>query len=503
MMESRLIAWLTCVVLCGMAVSCGPDEGPAGEGRRLVVLCGAGIQPAMDEVIAAFEKETGAVVTVNYGGSGTLLGQLQTGAAADAYVPGDVAWVKRAQEKDLVGSYRVAAWFVPVLIVADGNPKEVRGLEDLAREKLVVGLGKPDACAVGVVARDVLKAQGLWGRVKPDYESMTVNELCDKVKIGTLDVALVWDAVAKQFGQEIVSIKDAEFHAVPFAVSVCDKASSPELATRFAEFAAGETGAKIFRRHQYTVPGRSIRVGCGASMRPPVDELAAAFQREYGVEVNANYGGSGTVLLQIQESKEADVYVCHDPYAQTCEERGLSESWHTMAFLEPVIAVRKGSEKVKGLMDLFDEDVMVGLPDRKKSTRGKILWTMFETHKLADRMSKKIDARTAIEERTHGLVNKLKLGTVDAAVLWDAPTKADPEIRAIPIDPEYRVDTVTSATSGETYSVDKIKVTVVRLTLSKEPLLTAQFARMCLGDLGRRILQEHKFTLPPKPDSLP
>ena len=58
---------------------------------------------------------------------------------------------------------------------------------------------------------------------------------------------------------------------------------------------------------------------------------------------------------------------------------------------------------------------------------------------------------------------------------------------------------VTSATSGRKYRVDLVKVTVVRLSISKEPLLAAQFAKLCVSDAGRAVLKRHKYTLPPKP----
>ena len=72
-------------------------------------------------------------------------------------------------------------------------------------------------------------------------------------------------------------------------------------------------------------------------------------------------------------------------------------------------------------------------------------------------------------------------------------------LEAIPIEDKYKVDAVTSPTSGRTFSMEHVKVTVVRLTLSKEPLLAAQFARLCASDAGRAILRKHCYMLPDKP----
>jgi len=496
----HVLALATPAVCLGlMTASCGgKPEAPASQaGGELLVLCGAGIRPPMEELKAAFEKENNCTVSVNYAGSGTLLGQLQSGAEADVYVPGDVAYIKAGQGKDLIASAKVLAWFVPVLAVQKGNPKGVKGLADLARTDLEVGLGQPDACAVGGVARDLLKAARLADRVKPDFEALTVNRLANQVKLKSLDVALIWDATAAQYTDsiDVVPVEDANFHAVPFAAGITKNAPNADLAARFADFAAGDSGADVFRRHHYTVPGKEIRVGCGSSFRPVIEELIARFQSAYGVEAKPNYGGSGTVLLQIEEAGEGDIYVCHDPYAKICEAKDLSAAWHTMAYIAPTIAVKRGNPKnVKGLMDLLRDDIRVGLPERETSTRGRVLWAIFKKQGVADKMT----AHGFVEDRTHALVNKLLLDAVDVAVLWDAPTKAMEEIEAVPIEEKYQVDSVTSAT-GKTYPVDRLHVTVVRLNVSKEPLLAAQFAKLCLSPVGRDVLKRHKFTLPPAP----
>ncbi|NQT91305.1 MAG: substrate-binding domain-containing protein, partial [Lentisphaerae bacterium] len=374
-------------------------------------------------------------------------------------------------------------------------PKGITGIGDFARGDLQIGLGKAQACAIGSVSASLLEEAGLGDTVDADFEALTVNRLANQVKLKALDAAIVWDATALQYADSVdaVPIEGGDFHAVPLAIGVLKGSGNTPLASEFAEFAAGEFAAASFRENHYQVPGKRLRVGCGSSMRPPVEDLAALFERETGCEVLRDYGGSGTVLLQIQESKEGDVYICHDPYAYVCEERGLSKRWDTMAYVEPALAVSKGNPKgIQGLGDLLRTDIEPGLPHRERSTRGVILWEMFRKGGMAEAMAQ----RKFFESRTHDLVNQLKLGAVDVAVLWDAPVKAMPEFEVVPIEEKYRVDAVTSATTGRTYSLERVKVTAVQLTFSREPLLAAQFVRICLSDKGRAVLAKHHFSLP-------
>ncbi|MFW6107219.1 MAG: extracellular solute-binding protein [bacterium] len=482
---------LAALALAALAAGCGERTPRGGE---LHILCGAGIRPAMEPIKAAFEEEYDCTVSVNYAGSGTHIGSLQAGTEADLFLPGDAWWVHKAADMGLVESSEVVAWFVPVIAVQKGNPEGIESLEDLGRERrLAVGLGKADACAVGNVSQQLLEEAGV--EVKADFEALTVNRLANQVKIGAIDAAIVWDATAKQYPEDItmVELDDPYFHAVPLAMGILSGSKNKELAREFADFAASETGAQAFRENHYLVTGKRLRVGCGASMRPPVEDLSKLFEERYGVEVLRDYGGSGTVLLHIEESKEGDVYICHDPFAYLCEDKGIAEKWHTVAYLHPVLAVQEGNpEGVQGLKDLLRDDLAVGLSHREYSTRGRILWTIFRKHGMAEEMAR----RDFFEERTHTLVNQLKLGAVDVATLWDAPARAMDEIEVVPIEEEYLVDAVTSPTSGRTYSLEHVKVTVVRLNFSKEPILAAQFARLCLSDEGRAILEKHCFTLP-------
>ena len=491
----KRVAWLV-VPLAWLLAGCGQEKETGGQPRgSLYVLVGAGIRRALEPLKADFEKTHNCTVRVNYAGAGTLLGQLQTGAQADLYLPGDMWYVDRAAERGMVASRRLVAWFVPVIGVRKGNPKGIKTLEDLARPGLRVGLGRAEACAIGNVSQTILRDYALDGKVKAEFEALTVNRLADQVKMGALDAALIWDAVAKQYPQDIeeVRLEDGMFYAAPLAIAVLKRSKNKALAQEFADFAASEAGAKHFRDNFYQVSGHKLRVGAGSSFRAPVEELAALFEKEYGCQVLRDYGGSGTVLLQIEQSREGDVYICHDPFAYVCEDKGIAQRWHTIAYVHPILAVKKGNPKgVKGLKDLLREDLRLGLPHRTYSTRGRILWMILRKQGMAEALEK----RKFFESRTHDLINQLKLGAVDVAVLWDAPTYSMPDLEVVPIEEKYRIEAITSPTSGRTFSLKHIKVTLVLLNFAKEPILAAQFARLCLSERGRAILKKYHFQLP-------
>jgi len=498
----RITLGMLCAFAFVAAAGCprgAPTTAPA-DARTLTVFCGAGIRPPMEDIRTRFETKHNCTLRINYEGSGTSLAKLQAGMPADLYIPGDVWWVKKAQGRGLIDTHKVAAWFVPVIAVQKGNPKGITGLADLARTDVKVGLGKAEACAVGGVARDVLAAGGLTGRVTPDFEAVTVNRLANHVKLKALDAAIIWDAVARQYPDDIdiVTFPDGDFHAVPFAVGVLKRTRNRDLAVAFADFAASDAGAEVFRAHHYRVPGTVLEVGSGGSMRPPVNELARLFERETGRTVQTSFAGSGELLIQMQESRRGDIYVCHDPYARITERKKMARRWHTVGYLHPTIAVAKSNPKnVRGLKDLLRPDLRVGVPHRRFSSCGQIIWATFKQHGMYEQM----DARKPYENRSSGdLANQMKLGTLDVVVMWDALARRLPDVlELVPIEKEYQIDGVTSATTGQTYPVKNVKVTVVELTFSKEPLLAAQFARFATTKTAQAVWIRHGFAVEPRP----
>src|SRR3954452_4325950 len=63
-----------------------------------------------------------------------------------------------------------------------------------------------------------------------------------------------------------------------------------------------------------TQPGQptSLLVYCAAAMRNPVTVAAAQYQKEYGVQVQLQFGASQTLLTNVQLSKSGDLYLPAD-----------------------------------------------------------------------------------------------------------------------------------------------------------------------------------------------
>ncbi len=245
------------------AAGCGHDRSAqdAQKGQKpaeLLLYCGAGIRPPAAELAALFERRTGRHVMIDPAGSEILLSRMRISRRGDLYMPGEKYYVELAQKEGLVSQRAVACYFIPTLLVAKGNPKSIQTLEDLFKPGLKVAIGNPEACAVGRQTRRILDKNKLaWDDLMKNvvFQSLTVNELGTLVKTGSVDVAIVWDAVAAMYAEstQVVPIPLERNVISTVEIGALTLSKDPEAAAEFLRLATSAEGREIFRKHRYSV----------------------------------------------------------------------------------------------------------------------------------------------------------------------------------------------------------------------------------------------------------
>lgn len=246
-------------VFASLGFSPAPGAPPKAEaaGGSLHLYCGAAIRLAVDDAITAFTKETGVAVETDYAGSGVLLSKIKASKRGDLYLPGEGEYVDRAQEMGLVASRQDVCYFIPVILVPKGNPKGIRTLQDLAKAGIRLGLGNPDACAIGQVSVKLFEKNHIpLDAIKKNtvVETLTVNELGIQVKTGQLDAAIVWDAIAAYYpdSAEAIAIPRPQNVVSRVTISLLKSSAVPDMAKRFVAFLTSDAGQAIFQKHHYT-----------------------------------------------------------------------------------------------------------------------------------------------------------------------------------------------------------------------------------------------------------
>jgi len=228
---------------------------PARAERSLVVPCGAGLQPAMDPIGELYYQRTGTRVDFSYAGAGMLLADLAFSRRGDLYIPGESFYVDLAKDRGFIDAERPVVYFLPVIIVQEGNPRNIRGLHDLARPGLRVALGDPEALAVGPVTQRILERAELLGAVERNVSMKAgcIPELANAVSMRTADAGIVWDAVARQHDKhvDIVPILADYNEVAEVLVTTLTCSKQPDEARRLMEFIASDEAAALFHRYGF------------------------------------------------------------------------------------------------------------------------------------------------------------------------------------------------------------------------------------------------------------
>lgn len=234
----------------------GPKQEQTAE-KELMLYCGAGIRPPAAELAETFEREHDVKIITNYAGSETLLSTIRLLRSGDLYMPGDKHYVEQAVREDMIHSHKSVCYFIPVILVQKGNPKNIKGLRDLLRPGIKLGLGDAKACAIGRKTKKVLTKNNLvWSDIEKNlkFHSLTVNELGMQIQTKTLDAVIVWGAIARyysEYGDEI-QIPTGQNVISTIDIGVLNFTKHRELAEKFVDFISSEQGQQVFKKHNYS-----------------------------------------------------------------------------------------------------------------------------------------------------------------------------------------------------------------------------------------------------------
>lgn len=225
--------------------------------KELVFYCGAGIRPAVADIIAEFQNDHNYQIVADYAGSEVLLSKIKLIRKGDLYMPGDKYYIEQAANAGMIESSEPVFYWVPVILVQKGNPKGIRGLEDLLKDGLKVGLGDSESCAIGRVTRKILDKNGINANdieANLKFQSQTVNELGMQIQAGALDAVIVWDAMARYYEKhgDMVGIELEKNVVSSVNLGVLKFSENMTGANEFVKFVVSAKGRAIFEKHNYS-----------------------------------------------------------------------------------------------------------------------------------------------------------------------------------------------------------------------------------------------------------
>ncbi|MDD1687828.1 molybdate ABC transporter substrate-binding protein [Methanoregula sp.] len=226
----------------------------------------------------------------------------------------------------------------------------------------------------------------------------------------------------------------------------------------------------------------SIIVFAGAGLKAPLDEIGTAFAQKYGIDVQYNYGGAGTLVTQMNLTKKGDVFMPGSTVEfQTAKDQGLVTTSQLVAYHVPVIAVQKGNPKnITTLADFARPGLKIALGDANATAIGKAGAKMFKKLNITAAVEKNVVTRTPTINELTVFMN---LGQADAALLTLDQIDAT------------KVDAIVIPVKDNNVLVTPIGAT----TFSQNTGAADKFVAYVASDEGKAFFAKHGFPIYPDP----
>lgn len=203
---------------------------------------------------------------------GKINGQ-KTAQNPDLYASVNLGHLKKLKAKGIMSDYKIYTHNKLELMVAKGNPKNIKGAKDLGRDDLVQS--HPNPLTEGIFkfyGSQMLKDLGLYEKVTADkkckgcwaiegktwFTERHHRETPHRIENGKADVGIVWTTEVKHAHAEGRKVDGVEIaapynmaHKVGYAIGTLSTGKNQENAKRFLDYLSTDTAQNIYAKYGF------------------------------------------------------------------------------------------------------------------------------------------------------------------------------------------------------------------------------------------------------------
>ena len=270
--------------LTGGTIIKGADALGRMQQDAAVILGLAGNQFfAMDDVVRAFQRQNpglavglitlppGLLLEAILAGGWTYNGREYRGLP-DVYASVNLGHLKQLRQAGRMDEYAIYMHNELEIMVGKGNPKRVRGINDLVRQDVRTSMPNPvNEGIMQFYARKVLERHGIWNEISAGKECVSCQttpnnwftavhhrETPDRIRAGTADAGIVWKTEtleAVRDGAEVEAVplppEDSLRTEVAYAIGALKGSVREQAAARYLRFLATPEGQAAYAQYGF------------------------------------------------------------------------------------------------------------------------------------------------------------------------------------------------------------------------------------------------------------
>ena len=247
---------LLSAILCAVVAS----SASFAQEKSLTVFAAASMKNALDDVHAAFTRETGVKVTASYAASSALGRQIENAAPADVFASADLEWMDYLAQKKLIkDGTRVNLLGNRLVLIApkDSATGDVTIGQGFDLARLAgdghIATGDVRAVPVGKYAKAALEKLGAWTAAGPKF-AMTENvrAALTLVARGEAPLGIVYATdAAVEPKVKVIGTFPADSHPAIVYPAAATATAKPE-ALQYLGFLRSPAAKRIFESYGFT-----------------------------------------------------------------------------------------------------------------------------------------------------------------------------------------------------------------------------------------------------------
>jgi molybdate transport system substrate-binding protein len=258
MLRSRIRLTAVLAVAALALAACGGNDDDSGgssgaaSASEIKVFAAASLTVAFTKLGDDFSAANGGTkATFNFAGSQALATQIQQAAPADVFASADIP--NMGKVKDLVNTPQNFASNLLAIVVEKGNPKDVKGLEDLASPDLKVVLAAEEVPA-GKYAKQVFDQAGV--SVTPVSQEDNVKAVVTKVSLGEADAGIVYVTDVSAGGDKVegVDIPEGQNVTATYPIATVKASKAQDKAQAFMDLVLSAEGQQVLKEYGFLPP---------------------------------------------------------------------------------------------------------------------------------------------------------------------------------------------------------------------------------------------------------
>jgi molybdate transport system substrate-binding protein len=257
--------WLSAIiiVIAAAGLACRRSE-PSGSNtesqtsREITVSAAVSLRDAFREISKQFEERTGAKINFNFGASGALQKQIESGAPVDVFASAGIPQMDALATQGLVApeTRRDFARNTLVLVVPTDTTSGITTFFDLGGAKVKkLAIGNPKTVPVGQYAERSLSRLGLWQGLGPKLIlAEDVRQTLDYVARGEVDAGIVYASDVRATGDRVrtVATAPADSHdPILYPIAVVRASGHQDAARAFIDAVMSDEGQRILEKYGF------------------------------------------------------------------------------------------------------------------------------------------------------------------------------------------------------------------------------------------------------------